>query len=687
MRTLVLTFVLLAAPAFSAQLPIQTTAEDFKQPGTQPNSINTEIIYSTGCTTCHANYDADEEPYRPWNASMMAQSARDPIFHACLAIAEQDAAFSGELCIRCHAPGAWLAGRSTPTDGSGLIEALGDFDGITCNLCHRMVDPIYSNENPAVDQNILAGILNGPGGMIPTDPHSGQFVIDPEDRRRGPYDLGSFFFHQWEESPFHRESLMCASCHDVSNPVYSKSSTGDYVLNNLDEQHPTHLKGDEFPIERTYSEWSQSEYAIRPVDTEGLFGGNQPEVSSCQDCHMPKTEGYGCRPDFGFSIRTDLGRHHFNGANSWVLEAVRSLYPDTETGLDDESVTAANARNLAMMQSAADLEAFYQGSGTSGELVVRVVNQTGHKLPTGYHEGRMMWLNVVFRDANGNTIEELGAYDMSTATLTESNTTVFEAKHGLDASVAAASGLPQGVGFHFVLNNKVFKDNRIPPRGYTEENFEAIQAAPVGTHYPEHHYWHDSSFTPPAGATSAVVSLYHQTTSREYIEFLRDENTTNNAGQIAYDQWVLHGKSEPVLMDQTTTFFSSGACPTPRIFGVGKTTFAGLEPKLRPLNAPSVSGGNFTLTFENIPQNQPLLGFWSYTSNDQPLFGGTLLLKQPVYRMSVAFANSNGEASIPVPLTSSAVGEERYYQAWFRDPQEPIHGVGLTNGAHVNICP
>ena len=53
----------------------------------------------------------------------------------------------------------------------------------------------------------------------------------------------------------------------------------------------------------------------------------------------------------------------------------------------------------------------------------------------------------------------------------------------------------------------------------------------------------------PAGAARAEVRVFHQTTTKEYIEFLRDANVTNNAGQIAYDQWVLHGKSEPTLMD------------------------------------------------------------------------------------------------------------------------------------------
>ena len=47
----------------------------------------------------------------------MGQAARDPLFHACLAVANQDAAFAGDLCIRCHTPGGWISGRSEPTDG------------------------------------------------------------------------------------------------------------------------------------------------------------------------------------------------------------------------------------------------------------------------------------------------------------------------------------------------------------------------------------------------------------------------------------------------------------------------------------------------------------------------------------------------------------------------------------------
>jgi len=42
-------------------------------------------------------------------------------------VAEQDFDGAGDLCIRCHSTAGWMAGSSTPTDGSGLMA--GDADG------------------------------------------------------------------------------------------------------------------------------------------------------------------------------------------------------------------------------------------------------------------------------------------------------------------------------------------------------------------------------------------------------------------------------------------------------------------------------------------------------------------------------------------------------------------------------
>ena len=92
--------------------------------------------------------------------------------------------------------------------------------------------------------------------------------------------------------------------------------------------------------------------------------------------------------------------------------------------------------------------------------------------------------------------------------------------------------------------------------------FEAGQAQPVGASYADGQYWDDTAFAIPVGATHAIVSVYHQTSSREYMEFLRDTNTTDNKGQIAYDEWVAAGKSRPVLMDRRAFTFGAKVLPT-----------------------------------------------------------------------------------------------------------------------------
>ncbi len=44
--------------------------------------------------------------------------------------------------------------------------------------------------------------------------------------------------------------------------------------------------------------------------------------------------------------------------------------------------------------------------------------------------------------------------------------------------------------------------------------------------------------------------MYYQSTSKEYVEFLRDENTTNTVGQMLYDLWNNNGKCPAELMAQ-----------------------------------------------------------------------------------------------------------------------------------------
>lgn len=273
---------------------------------------------------------------------------------------------------------------------------------------------------------------------------------------------------------------------------------------------------------------------------------------------MPSVTGHGCR--FVPEPRDDLPRHYFAGASTWQLDAIAQQYGPGGTGelsAAKVSALAANkARNIDMLERAADLIVYLDDEPTPGidQLKVRVVNQTGHKLPSGYPEGRRMWLTVEFFDCTDYTVpfEVRGHYDFDTADLDTGSTKVYEMKGGLDETLAALLGRTPGPAMHFVLTNKVFKDNRIPPRGFTNLKFAAVQASPVDYAYADGQYWDDTYYEIPAYAVGARVTLYYQATTKEYIEFLRDNNpfpgNPNNRGQIAYNLWVSNGKSRPVEM-------------------------------------------------------------------------------------------------------------------------------------------
>lgn len=532
---------------FTIQAPaggrVATTLRDFDMPGTQPLEGHIAMNDVSNCASCHAEYDAEVEPYHNWRGSMMSMASLDPLFEANLVIANQDAPDSGDLCLRCHQYNGWVQGRSVPTSGSAMLAS--DLIGVSCDQCHRLVDPVYeAGVSPAEDEDILNALTNGVGIEF----GNGMLVVDPSSSaRRGPFD-DAVAPHAFIASPFHRDSALCGSCHDVSNPVFEKDIHGNYVANAMDTPTTNFSAHNLVPVERTYSEWLNSAYNSTGGVVSPAFAGNAPGgvVRSCQDCHMRDHLGQGCDP-FQFPdvpTRPDLPRHDMTGGSSWLMSLMPSLYP---AQVDADAVAEGILRSDYMLQNAATLETSLVG----GQLKVRVINETGHKLPTGYPEGRRIWINTRFYDALHNLIGESAAYDPSTGVL-DLTGKIYEVKPGLDSALATALGLPEGPSFHFVLNNKIFKDNRIPPRGFTNANFAQFGGAPVGYSYADGEYWDDTYYDIPAGTAYAEVALYYQSTSKEFVEFLRDENTTNSKGQEFYDLWSNNGKCPPVTMATST---------------------------------------------------------------------------------------------------------------------------------------
>jgi hypothetical protein len=550
-------------------------ALDYTPHGTQPG-LQSALIDPSGCSSCHRGVPPVQSTFMPhstWSGSMMANAVRDPLFWAALDVANHDAASIGkdgvgDYCLRCHTPRGWLSGRvvkdaegnPTAADGEKGCRLLGsyaeregksnDYSGVDCHYCHRLM--------PAGPQGETVAIGNGntwiDDALNCTTPSGGTYA---GPCRRGPYayaeDDPLEAPHGYVYSSYHKDSALCGSCHDVTTP-----DTDEGPLRTLIRADGSD-SGRPFPIERTYTEWRRSLFA-EAIFRDGLGDGapGVPAVASarhCQDCHMPSSvseEAAACRQNPAGSRTGNLPMHEFAGANTWVPAIIKGEYAGLiSSGLPadfDRTIAAAQA----MLQSSAALSAtttkYQPPTGASaGSLGVRVevTNLSGHKLPTGYAEGRRMWINVQVRDAKNQLVAESGAYDSASATLTDDpQARVYEALQGIWNATTQACEVEQGCKkqFHFVLNDCVAKDNRIPPLGFrpkASDDPDGEEAAPVGHVYAETSPGSgvlvnvdraDYSFPLPAGTTppfSASATLYYQTSSREYIEFLRDQAVLN----------------------------------------------------------------------------------------------------------------------------------------------------------------
>lgn len=533
-----------------------TTLDDFFLPGSQIGQSG-NIETPDRCDNCHGGYDLAVEPAFNWRGSMKAHAARDPLFYACLAIANQDAPDVGDLCLRCHTPDGWLNGRCVPTDGSALNN--NDRQGVQCDFCHKLVKPtelginpfpndvdynrsVYGTVSYQADQTYLANIIPIPGTTA-----NGMYIADSNNAKRGPF-ANATGRHQMIYSPFHKEAALCGTCHDVSNPAFVRQNLDEeeYVfIKNLPAGHKD-LAGlnydlrNMFPVERTYSEYLASGYN-KPASQGG---------KSCQDCHMKDVTGKGAKMKDA-PLRTDLPLHDFTGGNTFVPLMVKDKYA---AEVNAAALDAGIERSRQQLRTAADLIVSKDGENLS----VKIVNKTGHKLPTGYPEGRRMWINVKFFNSNNVLVEESGSYDLGSAVLTTTGTKIYECKPGFSDLWASAIGKTAGPSFNFAINNKIWFDNRIPPAGFTNAALIAGQSPVVDKYgnvstsmYSDGQNFDITTYPIPTGATRAEVRLMYQTTSKEYVEFLKDENKTNNAGQELYNLWVKHGKSAPEIMNES----------------------------------------------------------------------------------------------------------------------------------------
>ncbi|MEZ6185059.1 MAG: multiheme c-type cytochrome [Planctomycetota bacterium] len=436
---------------------------------------------SEACARCHgtdpvANRDAagrDVSPYQLWQASMMANAVRDPLWRAQVSVeiaatpAARDAIES--KCIGCHAPMAQFDAQSRGEPLTlGLLAQDTDraqlaLDGVSCSACHQI--------EPAAD---------------PAATFNGAFAFNGQREIYGPHanpagsPMAVALNYLPRESAHVSRSELCASCHTLTTAALD--ARGNPTGGQLAEQSP-------------FLEWQNSDFNDQVAQPSAL-------AASCQACHLPRTDRDGqaiqtqiAESGLGTQVRQSLGRHVFVGGNTLVPQILRDQAADLRPlapraafdALIEETRDQLTRRTARVSVGAATRSADVL------EVPVTVENLCGHKLPTG-HPVRRAWIRFEVTDPRGATVFASGSYDAEGRIVAGGAPLPSEALGGPHQPHHATITTPaqvqiyqslmrDGAGdltFLLLRGEGYLKDNRLLPQGWSAAGPGAATTAPQG---------------------------------------------------------------------------------------------------------------------------------------------------------------------------------------------------------------
>jgi MYXO-CTERM domain-containing protein len=253
-------------------------------------------------------------------------------------------------------------------------------------------------------------------------------------------------------------------------------------------------------------------------------------------------------------LREGQRRHDFLGANEWGMAMLEAAYP----GERDEEYRAMRTRIQTYLRTSARVELIAPPTtglaARSVSLRVKVTNLSGHKLPTGYEDARLMWLQVQV----GGTVVS-GAY-VNDELVEDTQARVYRFQAG-----RYEGGRTTPSDF-VARHNTVIEDTRIPPLGMradarTQPVGRDYAGGPDGTlrNYDEATF--DVNLPAQTGPVAVTVRLMYRSTTKHYVEAIVGANRTDARGRELTRVWNASGRAAPFSVAEATTMVTVTPAP------------------------------------------------------------------------------------------------------------------------------
>lgn len=418
------------------------------------------FLGSSACKGCHgrdvlqgtANIDAngnDVNLYDDWQATMMALSAKDPLWRAKVSheinANPSHGAFLQNKCTSCHAPmghyTAYYQGNAPYTMAMLDADTLGQ-DGVSCMSCH-MQGPNAGSTFSGEMQYDTTRKMYGPF----TDPMT------------GPMQLYTGFTPTY--GAHMSTANACASCHTLITDVVDLSG------NNT---------GDKFIEQATYHEWKNSIY---PLDN-----------FNCQRCHMPRINDPVVIANniLALEPRTPFNLHKFMGANSFMLQLMKANKTALNIGAEDVNFDSSIANTRTLLQTGTlDMSLTLDGwlSDTVAAFSLKLLNKAGHKFPSGY-PSRRAFVQFVATTLEGDTVFKSGLWDptyelIGHDAVTEPHYQTISNNNQVQIYEMAMADVVGNRTTLLERANTLLKDNRLPPQGFVSTGalYDSVQVVGV----------------------------------------------------------------------------------------------------------------------------------------------------------------------------------------------------------------